>query len=106
MRKKDLSGPWQALLVGMQQINHGRIERLRIVRGQPLLDAPARIVRAFKAGGENGPRPEALLEDFDLKSEVVEFHDDMTRRGEVMIESLVIKHGVPFRWCIEIDLAT
>ena len=106
MRMQSLAHEWQQLIRWMQEINYGRIEKLCFADGTPCFDPAPRVVREFKVGGENDPRPEALLEDFDLKREIVEFHNDMTRRGNVVIESLEIKHGVPFRWCVEVDLAT
>jgi len=89
MRMQSLKPEWQRLVKWMQRINYGRIEDLQIVDGKPSFDPAPRLVLEFKAGGEYGPRPEAVLEDFDLKSDVVEFYNNMTRRGDVVIESIV-----------------
>jgi len=50
-----------------------------------------------KFGGENGPRPEATIEDFLLKSQVIEFIDQLSRLGDGIVESLEVRHGLPFR---------
>ena len=74
--------------------------KLAIRGGQPVLDSPPEIVREVKFGGENGPRPEAAIEDFLLKAQVVEFFDQLRRLGDGVVESLEIKHGLPFRMTV------
>jgi hypothetical protein len=85
----------------MQDINFGRIEDLAVCDGEPLLDPRPRVVREVKFGGENGQRPEIESADFALKSQVLELfrHLDDLRNGSV--ETLVIKHGLPFSMCLE-----
>jgi len=84
----------------MQTLNFGRIDGLVVRGGQPVLDPPPEIIREVKFGGENGPRPEAAIEDFLLKSQVVEFFDQLSRLGDGIIESLEVKHGLPFRMTV------
>lgn len=89
------------LLRLMQQISFGRIERLVITDSEPVLDPPPRIIREIKFGGENGPRPEAAIEDFTLKSQVVELFRSFDELRDGVIECLDIKHGLPFRMAVE-----
>jgi len=84
----------------MQQLNFGHIDGLVVRDGEPVLDPPPEIVREVKFGSENGPRPEASIEDFLLKSRVVEFFDQLSRLGDGAIESLEVKHGLPFRMTV------
>ena len=100
MSKADLPPAGARLVELMQGINFGRIEGLAVRNGAPVLDPPPRVVREMKFGGENRSRPEAAIEDFRLKSQVVEFFDQFSRLGDGIVESLEIKHGLPFRMTV------
>jgi hypothetical protein len=89
------------LLKRMQQINFGRIENLVVRNGQPVLSPPPRIVREVKFCGENGPRPEASIEDFAIKAQVVELLRYLDKLQDGVISVLEIKHGLPFRMTLE-----
>ena len=89
------------LLKRMQRINFGRIENLVIKDGQPVLSPSPRVVRSVKFGGRNGPRPEASLEDFVIKDEVVELFRYMDELRDGVIDVLEIQHGLPFRMAVE-----
>ena len=89
------------LLKRMQQINFGRIENLVLKGGQPVLSPSPRVVREVKFGGENGPCPEASIEDFALKAQVVELLRYMDKLQDGVIGVLEIKHGLPFRMAVE-----
>lgn len=65
--KQELSPVRQQLLAQMQQLNFGRIEQLVIRGGEPVLDPEPVIVREHKFAGENGPRSEQALRDYQLK---------------------------------------
>lgn len=99
-RKGALSEPRKCLVVLMQHINFGRLEGVRICDAEPVFDPQPEIVREIKFGGDNGPRPELIAEDFVLKSEVVEMFDHLDQLRNGQIESLEIKHGLPFRMLI------
>jgi len=101
-RSKSALSPNGARLVElMQRVNFGRIEQLVIADGEPVLDPPPRIIREIKFGGENGPRPEAGIEDFALKAQVVELFHTFDDLRDGVIEVLEIKHGLPFRMAVE-----
>jgi hypothetical protein len=99
-RKHSLTHSQRRLLHLMQTLNFGCINNLIFRDGQLVLDPPPEVFREVKFGGENGPRPEAVIEDFLLKSQVVEFFDRLDRLGDGVIESLEIKHGLPFRMTV------
>lgn len=88
------------LLLMMQHINFGRIEKLQIVKGDPVTDPRPVIVREFKFGGDNGPRPELRSSDFSLKQQLVELFAFFDEHPEVVIDVLDIKHGLPFRMIV------
>jgi hypothetical protein len=86
----------------MQRVNFGRIEGLVIREGEPVLNNPVpRIILEVKFAGENGPRAEASLEDFALKSQVVDLLSYFERLQNVTIDVLTIKHGLPFSMQVE-----
>lgn len=95
--KSSLSEPRRRLLAAMQRLNFGRIEGLAIRNGEPVFQPAPRITQDIKIGGENGPRPELALEDFALKSPVLELFDHLARIGDGTVDSLEVKYGMPFR---------
>lgn len=101
MTKAALSAPRRRLLVIMQQLNFGRIEDLEIRDGDPVFSPAPRMVQDIKLGGENGPRPELGHTDFVLKNQVSEFFDHLSRLRDGTVESIEVKHGLPFRLVIE-----
>ena len=99
--KASLSAPRRRLLETMQRLNFGRIEGLAIRNGEPVFQPAPRIIQDIKIGGENGPRPELTIEDFALKSSVIELFDHLARIGDGTLESIEIKYGMPFKLVVE-----
>jgi hypothetical protein len=62
-------------------------------------------VHEIKFGGDNGPRPERDAGDFTLKSQVVEMLQHFDRLGDGTIDSIEVKHGLPFRMIVADDAA-
>ena len=101
LTKQSLTPAGQRLLAMMQEMNFGRIEGLTIINGEPVFDPMPRIVRQVKFCSENGPRHEKKLNDFKLKEQVVELFEAMVRMKNGVIETLEIKHGLPFLMNLE-----
>jgi len=99
--KQSLTPAQARLLSLMQEMNFGRIEGLAVVDGNPVFDPPPRIVRQVKFCSENGPRREKNLNDFHLKEQVVELFDAIARMGSGTVESIEVKHGLPFLMNLE-----
>jgi hypothetical protein len=97
LSKQDVSGCCVGLLELMQSINFGRIERLLIRNGHPVLTPRPKVVREIKFGAENGPRPERGTPDFLLKSHVIKLLALLDEMQSGTIDVLEIKHGLPFR---------
>lgn len=95
----------QQLLKRMQQANFGRFESLVVRNGQPVFDPSPLLIREVKFGGENGWRSEAEIGDFVLKSQVVELLRFLDQLRDGVIESLEIKHGLPFRMLVREEVA-
>jgi hypothetical protein len=96
-RKASLTAGRRRLLELFQQANFGRVERLTVKSGEPIFDPPPRIVREIKFGGDNGPRREMEVGDFQLKSQIVELFNHFDELRDVTIKVIEIKHGLPFR---------
>src|SRR4051794_21272790 len=77
--KRDLSPQRQRLAELMQNANFGTIYALPVRAGEPILDPLPRVVREFKfsEAADNGPRPELDSADFALKSELVQFFEEL-----------------------------
>lgn len=99
--KLSLSPARKQLVELMQSLNFGCLERLAVVDGQPTFDPPPRVVREIKFGARNGVRPEAALQDFVLKSQLVELFAWLDQVGVGVIERLEVQHGLPFRMVVE-----
>lgn len=101
--KSSLSPHRRRLVELMQRVNFGRIEGLRVHRGEPVFDehVPPRVILEVKFGADNGPRPESATGDFALKQQVVDLFAHLDRLRDARIEVLTVKHGLPFGMHIE-----
>ena len=89
----------------MQGLNFGRIEGLAVKNGEPVFNPPPRVVREFKFGKKDGPRPEAAKPNFTLKTEVLDLFAQLEAMGDGVIECLEVQRGLPFRMTAEEDAA-
>jgi hypothetical protein len=103
IRKTDFPFEGQRLVEQMQRINFGRLEYLPVREGLPVRDKRTRIIRRVKLGGQNEPRPERQLGDFELKREVVELFSRLRQLGNGLILKLEVKYGLPFVMDVEED---
>lgn len=87
----------------MQRVNFGRIEGLLVRDGDPVFEdaAPPRVILEVKFGADNGPRSEAAITDFSLKTQVVDLFAHLDRLQNARIEALTVKHGLPFGMHVE-----
>lgn len=99
-RKSSLSANRRRLVELMQRLSFGRIENLILRAGEPTWEAAPRVVREVKFGGD-GARRETACADFELKAPMVEFLRELDDLGDALIESIEVKHGLPFRMVVE-----
>jgi hypothetical protein len=99
--KAGLSEPRRRLVEMMQQISFGRIDCLAVRGGEPVFDPKPRVIRDIKLGGENSPGLESGHRDFLLKTQVIELLDYLTEVNDGIVESIEVKHGLPFRLIVE-----
>jgi len=100
LRSSSLSGPRQRLLESFRRLEFGRIEHLRVVAGEPVIDQTTRVIREVSLGKGLSPQTRTGG-DFLLKREVVDLLDCLDRLGDGIVLRLHIRHGVPIRVEIE-----
>src|SRR5262245_6484062 len=93
--KRHLSQSRQRLLLLMQRTLFGRIEKLIIVAGEPVLDPPPRVVRTVRISGRNTPRPQIASADFALKKEWIEFFIELDTIRDGTISVIEVVDGLP-----------
>lgn len=103
LSKQHVSFCRTRLLELMQALNFGRIERLPVRAGEPVLDPLPTIVREVKFGGQNGARDEWALGDFALKAQVVELFRELDRLHDGLIDVLTVKYGLPFNMHVNLE---
>lgn len=100
-KKSSLSPARQRLIELMQEADYGLFRNLPIRSGDPLLSPTPVLIREFRLGQRQGPRPERAYPDFDLKTEMVNLFAQFDRIQNGTIETLEFKGGLPFRMFAE-----
>ena len=90
----DLLPSEKQLIKAMQQIGFGRLESIRIERGEIVLDPFPKIVRSIKLGTEN-PSPVKRPGDFALKEHHAELFRFVRSTESGKIRRLEIRDGLP-----------
>ncbi len=104
--KQSLSPARRRLLEIMQETNFGRIERLLIRHGEPVLDPAPAISRDIVLGKVNPPNVAREKADFALKDQVVSLFDHFDRERMLVVESLTVQNGLPTRMTITSSVRT
>lgn len=102
-RFQGLSEAQRRALRMMQVVNFGRVS-FRVLRGEPDLAQPWRTRQTVKlASGENGPRPETNLADFELCRQQTALLDALRHVSDGACVAVEVRHGMPFLVEIEQD---
>lgn len=96
-QKQTLSPARQKLIELMQETNFGRIEKLLVQLGEPVLTPLPHITRDIVFGKENAAHPARAKADFALKEQHLELFRFFDQERSLRIETLVIQHGLPVR---------
>jgi hypothetical protein len=91
----DLSPSERRFLRAMSELGFGRIELLRIERGELVLSPWPRTVRDVRFGSEGSPAHKGLGDEFELKPAVIEFFQYVRAIGEGEILCLEVRRGLP-----------
>ena len=95
-----LSEPRRCLLQMMQALGYGRIKRLRIKDGEPVLSPPPKRERVHLFGRRTGRSRRQRPTDFVLKNKQVELFEIFDRDETLVIKELVIEDGLPVRMTV------
>jgi len=101
VRKLDLTPARRWLVENMQKIGFGRMKHLILVKGEPIVDLPPRVYRDRRLTGANMHRPEAELDDFLLKEQVITLFEEFDRIGSGVIAVLEVRDGLPYGMTME-----
>ena len=99
--KQSLSRDQQRLIEVFQRVRYGRIQRLQIRNGQPVLGPDLRWIRMVKVLGANDPHPLVKAADFLLRQEAVSFFQLLESIGDGEIQNLEVRNGLPFTFEVE-----
>jgi hypothetical protein len=89
--------PEQRSLVDLMHVHQfGRIENMRVLAGQPILDHDVRVVSVARLGGENATN-QVASEEYELKRPVRDLFDRLARLDNGTVILLEFRHGLPFR---------
>jgi hypothetical protein len=85
-------------VAAMEELWFGRLEFVRIERGELVLDPWPTAVKAVKFGSEGGVAPRT---EFALKRQVAELFEYVRAVDAGEIRCLEVRHGLPFSMEIE-----
>jgi hypothetical protein len=97
--KLDLSRDQRALVVLLQLIRYGRIERLLVRDGEPVMSG-VRWKKTVKLGSENAAHPYLDAKDFALRGEVVEFLRLLHQFWDAELTDIEVRNGLPFIFAV------
>jgi hypothetical protein len=93
-RFSQLAEASQRLLRLMQTISFGKIV-FHVQGGEPDPDRPQRVVRTLKLSGRNGPQPQVVSPDFDLRAEHVALLERLAQLPDGSVVTLKVAQGLP-----------
>jgi len=97
MDTSSLSRPRLDLVGKMQELEYGWIEHLQVVKGEPVLQPPPRIVHNVHLGKARPGGQAPPDSGFQLKKQIVELFDLFDREQTFKIEKLEVHDGLPFK---------
>jgi hypothetical protein len=96
-RFSDLSAARQALIRQCQRIGFGKIVGFAVREREPVLTAETEIFFDVKLDGDDDPRPEQDLSDFELSRQVVRLFAKLDAIREGVVDHLEVRAGLPRR---------
>jgi hypothetical protein len=101
LRKSVLSPARQRLVEIMQELGYGRIRRLIVSGGEPIMDPLPKVLRHRHLSGAKKARPDRRRGDFILKSQLVEMFDEFDRLGSGVVDTIKVQDGLPCGFDVE-----
>jgi hypothetical protein len=104
VRFSELSLPRQALIRLCQAINYGYIEKLHVRDREPLFSPAPGVLVDVKLDHDEGPRPEAALDDFEIAGEVRRLLLKLDGMNDGKIDKIEVRGGLPRRVVLYLQL--
>jgi hypothetical protein len=101
VRKSALSPARRRLVEVMQDLGYGRVKRLVLSSGEPVMDPPPRVLRHKRLTGADKVKPGAQRGDFILKSQLVEMFEEFDRLGNGVVDTIKVQDGLPCGFDVE-----
>jgi hypothetical protein len=96
----DLLPSERRFIVALNQLGFGRLEFVRIQRGELVLDPAPTVVQVLKFGATESQPPSGSA-DFELKKPLAKFFEYIRGVDDGAIRCLEVRHGLPFSMEIE-----
>ncbi len=97
----DLHPSEKRFVAMMSRLRFGRFRNLRIRGGQLQLHPTPTPIREVKFPSNDGSVPSTIPDEFTLKAQVVEFIQQVRSIESGLIQTLVVKGGLPFSMELE-----
>jgi hypothetical protein len=91
----DLTDAQRRLVEMMSECQFGRVENMRVVAGQPVLDRGVNVVRVRRLGGDSGGTRVPNSDKFELKQPVYNLFNELAQLGTGVIVRLEFRRGLP-----------
>ena len=96
----DLLPSERRFIVALNQLGFGRLEFVRIQRGELVLDPAPTVVQVLKFGAAESQPPSGSA-DFELKKPLAKLFEYIRGVDDGAIRCLEVRHGLPFSMEIE-----
>ena len=97
----DLSPTERAFVLALRRLGFGRLEFIRIQRGELVLDPWPTVVQMLKFGSADSTQNHHATADRKLKKPLVELFEYIRGVNDGEIRCLEVRHGLPFSMEIE-----
>lgn len=97
LRASDLSVERRRLLSLMRVVRFGELRDLRVVKGEPVFDPAPIVVREVRLGAHESHVPLPADGEYALRNQVLELFRELTILANGLVESIEIRHGLPYR---------
>jgi len=98
---RELSPACARLLELCRYVNYGRIEGLRVLGGEPVLDGPVRVVRSIRTDTEATCGCRTNSDDFTLKKQHIAFFAALAQIRDGTVKVIEVQDGLPLRMEVE-----
>ena len=97
LRLSEVSPLRQAFIRRCQRLDHGTIRGLEVHDGEPVFGPQTEVLHDLKLDGDEAPRPELVLSDFELCKQIRRFFSTLDSIRNGTVERIVLGTGADDR---------